>query len=80
MKGDLKMKLKIKIEENLRVGYETLSTQCQKLEEKNLDYLLNLYGKLAVLVYKAMTISDVAYYAQSLQEEVYSEIEKRINN
>lgn len=67
--------------ENLKVGLETYKEQIQRIDTMSLDALLNLYGNLKILEYRAFGIkqSDIAYSTQHLEDQIQDKINYLIN-
>lgn len=66
--------------ENLKEGLKSNIERGSKLEERSLQDLLTTYGNLEVLVNKSIReySNEIAYPAQSLQNKIYHELNKRI--
>lgn len=65
--------------ENLNQGLKVLIEKYESLQKDDLSNMLNLYGKLSVLIYRALKNQDtaqIAYSAQDLQLKIYGKLNK----
>lgn len=67
--------------ENLKVGLETYKEQIQRIDTMSVGALLNLYGNLKILEYRAFGIKqcDIAYSAQHLEDQIQDKVTCLIN-
>ncbi|MBY6773679.1 hypothetical protein FDC64_11360 [Clostridium botulinum] len=67
--------------ENFKEGLKIFTDKCKYLNKQSLESLLLLYGNIAILMDKSIKeySKEIAYPCQELQDYIYKEINKRIN-